>query len=115
MSENMTISEAIEVLRESTTPPWFAHNWYWQAIDMAITALQAQVPHVLEPDEIYKVKTPFVWSEWRNRRAEWMNPVWIINNVLHKSCHSCVQDYGSEFRCWSGEATTDQMAATPWE
>ena len=108
---DMTEREAIEWLekgkkylrainRDSISP--------MTAIDMAISALSAQIPRLLSLDEAKSAinGTP-VWKEY-----EWYVPDVAIEEVQTQQIW-CT--YGSTWRWWiGGKPTAEQMAATPW-
>lgn len=110
MSENMTAQEAIK---------WLERNKKYLrainrdsagliiAIDMAIEAMRASEPRVMQKDELYAIKEP--------------TPVWVEHKT-HTSINSwriwgfiANPGWPGEWRCWTHDPTAEQMQATPWK
>lgn len=131
----MTNQEAIEILEEVKTldDSMFAYNRaYNDAMNMAIDALKAQEPRVMELKEL-DFYDPGLYVETRNVCPEeltdelWPALVQLYCVSQNGECgYVCfvnwnadtydfeVKDYNVRFRCWTSRPTDAQMEAIPW-
>jgi hypothetical protein len=86
-----------------------------KTLDMAIAALTAQVPRVLEQWEEQDYFTnddnpPVLYAEYRCDPNGW---------ITGKAYFGCIarmyRSHGKDWRLWSHKPTAEQMAAEPWK
>lgn len=97
-------------------------NRLCHAYDMAIAALQAQVPRVLSYEELIAIHKPTpVWVErialtgYKEGRWE----IFSLNAVLPalRKNYNVMPKHNNQMnaRAWTHKPTAEQMSATPWD
>ena len=117
---NMTAREAIERLndlaehlQDTWNPP------YIDAIDMAVAALEAQIPRVLTLNEVIEYldnANPVALQIVKMGGFVWCGNGDEIYCSLSRvcKCDDIDKNYGVKWRCWNVKPTAEQTQNTPW-
>jgi hypothetical protein len=125
--EDSIASDEYETNRLKTTDSWdtradvkiFGYESAIAAKRMAISALSAQIPRVLNLEEVGEwldKERPILLQLRKVDGYEWHGKGYTIYKAAERfDEYGCTDAYyGETWRCWNGKPTAEQMAATPW-